>query len=111
MKTTIIFIFGLLVLLSCSKDNPEPEELCYSYTAVLTDNCDCIVNNNNVNCGKRYYSISEAQYNKLLVILNASTVPCIYFDNKEFEIELDTESYLIELSKDKCPGFYWYLIR
>ncbi len=98
MKTTIIFIFGLLVLLSCSKDNPYIEP-CFFYGAIVTDNCDCI--DYNSPCIQRHYSISQTEYDKLLGILNASTKPCVYVDSSEFWDSKD--GYLIRLIKDVCP--------
>jgi len=93
MKATILFIFALLVLLSCSKDNPEDMIPCFSYSAITTDNCDCIINFDS--CPKKYYTISQAEYEKLYPILNIQTTPCVYWEEKD--------SYLIKLDKFVCP--------
>jgi len=98
MKTTILFIFALLVLLSCSKDNPEDIIPCFSYSAITTDNCDCIDNFDS--CPKKYYTISKAEYEKLYYEelyypMMQQTTPCVYWEEKD--------SYLIKLEKFVCP--------
>ena len=108
MKTKLIYavVFIFIGLISCSKDDDKQEEPCFSYSASLTDDCDCF-DINNIPCLQVYHIISETEYNRLLSILNNSTIRCVYVDDSEFWDIKDGFGYLNNLYKDRCPEWTW----
>ncbi|MFH6769732.1 hypothetical protein V8G56_13345 [Gaetbulibacter aquiaggeris] len=108
MKTKLIYaiVFIFIGLISCSKDDDKQVEPCFFYSASLTDDCDCF-DSNNIPCLQVYHLISETEYNRLLSILNNSTISCVYVDDSEYWDIQDGFGYLISLNKDKCPEWTW----
>ena len=101
MKTKLIYLIGFIFIciLSCSKDDNNPEKPCFLQSVFLSDNCEC--NFYDFNCGELKF-ISEAEYQRILNLQMNSPEPCFFVQSFESSTELPIEGFLININKSEC---------